>query len=170
MPISEERKKIYKKLRKLGFHTISDKRSLSLHRWRNTKLKKKELDKEKTIIHDVINIHLNKSDDIYLVIYSEYINIILKHNQTFDINNFELANYKWSSSKKAITLNRKEVELLENLYHEVMFENDLIPRNIFTCTGCIHNGQWEEELELGISCPCTYCSRKYKIDNYEAES
>jgi hypothetical protein len=170
MPISEERKKIYKKLRKLGFHTISDKRSLSLHRWRNAKLKKKELDKEKTIIHDVINIHLDKSDDIYLVIYSEYINIILKHNQIFDINNFELANYKWSSSKKAITLNRKEVELLENLYHEVMFENDLIPRNIFTCTGCIHNGQWEEELELGISCPCTYCSRKYKIDNYEAES
>lgn len=169
MPISEERKRIYKKLRKLGFHTLSNKRSISLHRWKNAKMKRKELKGEKTIIHDVVNIYLDKNDDIYLVIYSEYINIVLKHNQTFDINNFELDNYNWSSSKKAITLSRKEVELLENLYHEFMFENGLISKNIFTCTGCIHNGQWEDELELGVPCPCTYCSRRYKIDNYEAK-
>ena len=68
--VAQERKRIYKKLRKLGFHTLSNKRSISLHRWKNAKMKRKELKGEKTIIHDVVNIYLDKNDDIYLVIYS----------------------------------------------------------------------------------------------------
>ena len=65
---------------------------------------------------------------------------------------------------------------LENLISEIRVKLPITAsrffvgsKNIFTCTGCIHNGQWEDELELGVPCPCTYCSRRYKIDNYEAK-
>lgn len=132
MPISEERKKIYRKLRKLGFHTASNNNSLSLHRWKNAKIKKKESNKEKVITHDSINIYIDKND-IYLIIYSENIYIILKHNQIFDINNFELSNYNWYSNKRAISLNKEELRLLDKLYHEIILENGLNISNIYNC-------------------------------------
>ena len=35
------------------------------------------------------------------------------------------------------------------------------------CTGCKHQGQWENEYEMGYPSPCTGCRRRAK-DNYEA--
>lgn len=37
------------------------------------------------------------------------------------------------------------------------------------CTGCKHQGQWEDEYEMGYPSPCTGCRRRAK-DNYEAIS
>lgn len=34
------------------------------------------------------------------------------------------------------------------------------------CTGCKHQGQWENEYEMGYPSPCTGCRRRAK-DNYE---
>lgn len=34
------------------------------------------------------------------------------------------------------------------------------------CTGCRHQGQWENEYEMGYPSPCTGCRRRAK-DNYE---
>ena len=34
------------------------------------------------------------------------------------------------------------------------------------CAGCKHQGQWENEYEMGYPSPCTGCRRRAK-DNYE---
>lgn len=34
------------------------------------------------------------------------------------------------------------------------------------CTGCKHQGQWENEYEMGYPSPCTGCCRRAR-DNYE---
>ena len=36
------------------------------------------------------------------------------------------------------------------------------------CTGCTHEGKFENENELGVTSPCTNCKRRAK-DNYEPE-
>ena len=33
------------------------------------------------------------------------------------------------------------------------------------CSGCIHRGEYENEIEYGYPCPCLLCSRR-NLDNY----
>lgn len=40
--------------------------------------------------------------------------------------------------------------------------------HIEPCLGCKHHNMYDQELEYGISCPCTLCKRRVS-DNYESE-
>lgn len=41
-------------------------------------------------------------------------------------------------------------------------------RKADSCKGCKYIGQWENEYEYGLSCPCLRCRRRVR-DNYESE-
>lgn len=34
------------------------------------------------------------------------------------------------------------------------------------CSGCVHRGEYENEIEYGYACPCLLCSRR-NLDNYK---
>ncbi len=162
MAISEKRKSIYRKFRKLGFHTVSEKNFISLHRWRENKKAWIKKAKDEVILdHDVVSIHVG--EEIYLSARSEQIDLIVGYDQTFDIDNFNLSDYRYSSKNKGIVFNGKEIKLLEDLYHELLSENGLTNDS---CSGCIYNKKFENEIEYGYNSPCTCCKRRAN-DNYK---
>ena len=155
MALSKERINIYRKFKKLGFHSTSSQDSQDialLHRWKlfsTTPL---------VVTHDMIQIYCNYKNkkEIDLTIRSEYLFINLKENQTFDINNFNLQDYSFSTKNKSITFNYETINLINELYYEIMIENGIIIRK--TCKTCKNNGLWENEIEYQYGSPCTTCS------------
>ena len=164
MAISKERIAIYRKLRKCGFHSTSSGNLAALHRWRESN---KKSNHDVVITHDTIQVFCNKNKEICLTIMSEFVYIDLKENQTFDVENFNLSDYKYKTEKKAIMFNKTEIDLMYDLYNEIMIENRIIPRK--TCLTCKHYGHWEEEVEYVYNSPCTVCCRRTP-DNWEAKN